>query len=178
MVAQKRQGRGPNKDQTSLKKNQKQGPTEAQIQAKEQWEAQKVENMDALELARKSNLPLKMIIPDPTCTSIYQVHLQIPNELLLELLYADLDVYNVFRQVLAVRSIGKAGLSRDESNPLVAKKTQPAALRLHMKALDGLFHWQGAHQERSQVPYDTAQRLCCHGGCLCHRCMAEPPRSY
>ena len=138
-MVHKRAGRGPNKDQSTAKRNNKNGPTEAQIQAKEQWEAQKVENMDALDLAREPNLPLKMIIPDPAFTYLFQAHLQIPNELLVELLYADLDAYNVFRQVLAVRSIGGAGLSRDDANRLVANKTLPAALRLHLKALTDCF---------------------------------------
>ena len=32
-----------------------------------------------LDLARESNLPLKMVIPDPTSTAFFQAHLQIPN---------------------------------------------------------------------------------------------------
>lgn len=63
--------------------------------------------MDSLELAREMEHPVKYICPDASSAAMFEAHLQLPDPLLIELLFSERDSHDVLRHILALRSMGR-----------------------------------------------------------------------
>ena len=79
--------------------------TEQQAAKREQYEAMIVANKDSVDLARDMQCPVRMFTLDPSCAFYYEAQLTVPECLLVEALYEDVDAFNTFRQVQALRSL-------------------------------------------------------------------------
>ena len=106
--------------------------------------------MDSLELAREMDHPIKLLCPDPRTAALYEAHLQIPDPLLVELLFSETDALDSLRHVLALRSLARmnplANVSNslelsspqmlyDGNSPWTEKKGPPHSSRLQLRAL-------------------------------------------
>lgn len=104
-----RRGRGKgkqNKDKKQMSEAE-QLNQERKEKEKEEMEQFKLEMMDSLELARHESQdhPIKLVYPDPNCVTLQECRLNIPDTMLVELLFLDQDANNVLRQVQALRSL-------------------------------------------------------------------------
>lgn len=96
---------------------QGQGLTEAEMQQRRVLERLREQRKDCLELARGMQHSVRLLCPDPQAMLLLEQQLQVPEPLLVELLYAqdasvgggDLDGLDVLRQVLALRSLVRVG---------------------------------------------------------------------
>ena len=107
--------------------------------------------MDSLELAREMEHPVKYICPDPSSAGMFEAHLQLPDPMLIELLFSEQhDAHDVLRHILALRSLGRMSHIGNVTNSIELSspamlydpqtewresKGPPRSSRLQLKAL-------------------------------------------
>jgi len=106
--------------------------------------------MDSLEMAREMEHPIKLLCPHPNTAALYEVHLQLPDPLLVELLFSEHDALDSLRHLLALRSLGRmsplgnvsnsvefatAHTIYDQQHAWSEQKGPPHSSRLQLRAL-------------------------------------------
>lgn len=106
--------------------------------------------MDSLELAREMEHPVKLLCPDPQSAGLFEAHLQLPDPVLIELIFSEMDSLDPLRHIMALRSIGRINTSGNVSNSIeltspqmlydtqlawTENKGPPRSARLQLRAL-------------------------------------------
>ena len=80
-------------------------------------------NMTAIDLARKEDHPVRMVLPDPSRRGIWEASLLLPAPLLVELLFSSIDDTDPARHILALRNLRNCVSDADKGhrNPSLRK---------------------------------------------------------
>ena len=118
--------------------------------------------MDSLELAREMEHPVKYICPDASSAAMFEAHLQLPDPLLIELLFSERDSHDVLRHILALRSMGRM-------NPAAGNVTN--SIELSSPAM--LHEVNAAWSETKGPPRSARLQLKALSDCLMGTCISS-----
>jgi hypothetical protein len=90
--------------------------TSAEINQQAHSEKMKELARDAIQIARDLDYPVRYAILDPYGTSLMEVNNISPDCMLIEQLHAEIDEFDVLRQVQALRSLAKISTYTPSSN--------------------------------------------------------------
>ena len=93
-----------------LLEEQRQGPTAEELAEQARADREREALRDSIQVSRDLDYPVRYALLDPLGTSLAEVHSAIPDCLLIEQLFTEIDGLDVLRQIQALRSLARVSL--------------------------------------------------------------------
>ena len=93
-----------------LLEEQRQGPTAEELAEQARADREREALRDSIQVSRDLDYPVRYALLDPLGTSLAEVHSAIPDCLLIEQLFTEIDGLDVLRQIQALRSLSRVSL--------------------------------------------------------------------